>query len=431
MQLQNPDDVEIPTVINTRAEDPAAFPIPTIYVCEINHIEILTVARDSLEEQVSLERVLKTSTHLDLYTDISETIIGGPVEYYHLTRVVKNSIYGTVWHALKLELFPSSEIPVGEMASEPPPFNWRGGGSYGLRHMTPHVEIAVKLYIKNRMRHMSGQTHENPLNEISAVQYLGHVNMWVMGQLGTYQDADNVYTLMEYCDGGELYDQLGDGPLTEEQSRRYFNQIVNGLEYCHSMGVAHRDMSLENLIYSRKGDLVKIIDFGMCLRVPKDEVTGAFLYLRPQGRCGKRNYIAPEVLQNSQPFNPMKADIWAIGVILFTMLSGFPPVESAQTADPRYRMISAGHLRTLIDNWNVSHLLSESVVGLIEGLMKPNPGDRFTMSEIIAHPWLHEGGGSGEVAPNNGGSGVNGSSSVMPPQAPGEEAKDDSMMEAG
>ena len=152
------------------------------------------------------------------------------------------------------------------------------------------------------------------------------------------------------------------------------------------MGVAHRDMSLENVIYDKQTDTVKIIDFGMCLKVPRDETTGTFLYIPPQGRPGKKNYISPEVLQNTQNFNPMKSDIWALGVILFTMLTGFPPVDTATTADPRYRMVSAGHLRTLLDSWNVT-FLSDSVTDLMENILRPNPGDRLTLAEIRQHPW--------------------------------------------
>ena len=82
----------------------------------------------------------------------------------------------------------------------------------------------------------------------------------------------------------------------------------------------------------------------------------------------------------------MKSDIWALGVILFTMLTGFPPVDTATTADPRYRMVSAGHLRTLLDSWNVT-FLSDSVTDLMENILRPNPGDRLTLAEIRQHPW--------------------------------------------
>ena len=161
--LQHPNDVEIPTVVNTRADDPARFPMPTIYVCEINQIEIFTVDRDSQEERISLVPVLKASTWEDVNTDTSLNMITGPVDYYHITREVKNCIYGKVYHALKLEVLQSTDIPLDEISPHPPPFNWQGGGRYSLRHLTPHVEIAVKVYFKSRIQSMSGKTYENPL----------------------------------------------------------------------------------------------------------------------------------------------------------------------------------------------------------------------------------------------------------------------------
>jgi serine/threonine protein kinase len=426
--LQNPDDVVIPTVVSTRIEEPASFPIPVIYVCEINTMEVIIVDRDTNEEDKTCVPVMKTSTHEDLSTDTSVTLIPGPVRYYHITREVKDAIFGKVYHALALELVPVADLPPmeGEMP-HPPPYNWRGGGGlYTLRHRTPHEEMAVKVYFKEKLRNLTGQMSENPLSEFGAMQYLGHRNRYVMGQVGAYQDGDSVYSLMEFCDGGELYDKLdADGPFNENLCRRFFLQILNGLEYCHSMGVAHRDMSLENLIYNKHENYVKIIDFGMCLRVPKDEATGTFLYMPPQGRCGKKSYIAPEVIQNNQNFNPMKVDIWALGVILFTMMSGFPPVESANTADPRYRMVAAGHLRTLIDNWNVSHLMSDSVVNLIESILRPNPGDRLSLAEIRAHPWVQE--GLAAFRSENGHSNGSGSYGAMPPNPPVENSNGDAL----
>ena len=404
--LQHPDDepIHVPTIISARVGDPETFPIPVIKQCIIHSIEVIQVDRDTGAESIEVANVMQTSS-----AEVAgEEDSNDSVEYYTITRELKNSIFGKVYHALKLELVTADTTTINGLPIPAPPFNWQGGGAYRLREIVPHVQMAVKVYFKQRLREMTSKTYENPLAEFGAMQYLGLRNKYVMGQWGAYQDGDSVYSLMEFADGGELYDRVADmGHLEESEGRRFFLQILLGLEYCHSMGVAHRDMSLENVIHDRTSNTVKIIDFGMCIKVPRDEATGTHMYVPPQGRCGKKNYISPEVLQNNQNFNPMKSDIWALGVILFTMLTGFPPVDTATTADPRYRMISAGHLRTLLDSWNVNHL-SNSAIDLMENILRPNPGDRLTLAEIRLHPWCVEGFASMNMGIQ---SGVNGHSS--------------------
>ena len=154
--------------------------------------------------------------------------------------------------------------------------------------MVPHVELAIKVYFKQRLRAMSSKTKEDPLSEFGAMQYLGRDNRYVMGQLGAYHDGDCVYSVMEFCYGGELYDMVAESPLEETRACRYFLQILMGLEYCHSMGVAHRDMSLENVMYDQRTDTVKIIDFGMCLKVPRDEATELSSTCRLKTFAGRR-----------------------------------------------------------------------------------------------------------------------------------------------
>jgi len=132
-----------------------------------------------------------------------------------------------------------------------------------------------------------------------------------------------------YCDGGELFDQVkGAGKFEEEQAKRVFGEILQGVEYIHSMDVAHRDLSLENVLVNQGGNIV--MDFGMAMRVPNDEET------IPLGRCGKPNYMAPEIAMNRDTLIATFSDIWSLGIVLFIMLSGIPPVEMAIPTDPRF-----------------------------------------------------------------------------------------------
>lgn len=147
-------------------------------------------------------------------------------------------------------------------------------------------------------------------------------------------------------------------------------------------------MSLENLMYNSNGQCI-IIDLGMCLRLPLVVVDGLSRpsIIAPQGVCGKKNYIAPEVLENTENFDATKVDVWALGIILFIMLTGVPPIESATPLDQRYRMVCAGLLGSMLEQWHMS--VSNTAVDLISKILRPKPQDRLTIDEICAHPWMH------------------------------------------
>jgi serine/threonine protein kinase len=287
---------------------------------------------------------------------------------FEMGRVLKECIFGQVNHAIGLQR--------------------RADGS--LSRTNPPQQYAIKIYRRQKLREYHGRTQENPHAEIAGMQFVGpHQN--VMSLVECTSDADNVYSIMEFVDGGELFDVLEDeGPMPEARARAVFRDILCGLEHLHTAGVAHRDMSLENVMFSRTTGSSKIIDFGMSLRVPRAEGgAGRVLLIPPQGTCGKRNYISPEVFENAVPFDPQKSDIWALGIMLFILLTGIPPMDCASTVDPRYRLIAAGRLSYLLSQWNVT--LSNEVVDLIERILRPLPGDRLTLAQIREHPWMqHE-----------------------------------------
>jgi len=246
--------------------------------------------------------------------------------------------------------------------------------------------VAVKIISRAKLAQLSGQTQEDPIKEISALQFVGNNHPNVMGQIECISDQNHLYSVMNFSNGGELYDLVdANGKLTEVQARHYFAQMLDGLEYLQSIGVCHRDMSLENMLVTRDGNC-KIIDFGMSLRCPVDD-EGNFLPLLPQGACGKRNYISPESLANSAPFVGPLVDVWALGVILFILLTGVPPVETSSPLDPRFRLICSGGLRQMLLQWNIH--ISEEAMDLLQRILQGTPSDRLTIPDIRAHPWMN------------------------------------------
>merc|ERR1719223_2308917 len=149
----------------------------------------------------------------------------------------------------------------------------------------------------------------------------------IMMPMDLLSDDRNLYSIMPYCTGGELFDVLEKkNRFSEPEARYWMHQIVKGLSCLKKAGVTHRDMSLENLLVHEANVLV--IDMGMCLRVPFIENqhlnTNQRCLILPQGACGKWHYMSPEVCKNQLPFDGPAVDLWAAGVILFLMLTGFP-----------------------------------------------------------------------------------------------------------
>ena len=161
-------------------------------------------------------------------------------------------------------------------------------------------------------------------------------------------------------------------------------------------GVCHRDLSLENILVDENTKAL-VIDLGMCIRIPYNsksgiqdevvEVSAGTLrkLIHPQGRCGKQNYISPEILANTEPFDGFAVDIWAAGIVLFIMLVGLPPFEVASREDPRFELICRGGLHQLVERWQ--RPISPDAIDLLQNMLRENPCDRLSLFQVMNHPW--------------------------------------------
>ncbi|KAF4367319.1 hypothetical protein F8388_025737 [Cannabis sativa] len=161
-----------------------------------------------------------------------------------------------------------------------------------------------------------------------------------------------IYIILEYVTGGELFDKIAQqGRLSEADSRRYFQQLIDGVDYCHSKGVYHRDLKPENLLLDSQGNL-KISDFGLSA-LPEQGVS----LLRTT--CGTPNYVAPEVLGH-KGYDGAVADVWSCGVILY--------IERAEFSCPTWFPVGAK--------------------SLIYRILDPNPVTRITIQQIRDDEWF-------------------------------------------
>eukprot|EP00550_Attheya_septentrionalis_P011526 CAMPEP_0198301132 /NCGR_PEP_ID=MMETSP1449-20131203/50723_1 /TAXON_ID=420275 /ORGANISM="Attheya septentrionalis, Strain CCMP2084" /LENGTH=403 /DNA_ID=CAMNT_0044003139 /DNA_START=74 /DNA_END=1281 /DNA_ORIENTATION=+ len=308
---------------------------------------------------------------------------------YWPQRRLQDAIYGSVWACLVLQRHygvaaDDAAIAAGmEPGSPAAPIVWEVTG----RH------VAIKMVEWQRVTHMRGRLLEDPVKEIAAMQLLGADHPHVLGSCEVLQDDDFLFSVMPFCRGGDLFGVVityneengGDGGMPEPVARYWFRQILWGLHHIQIRGVCHRDLSLENILVN--DDHCLVIDMGMCLRIPYSDslndgaITDATMgtmrrLMRPQGVCGKHNYMSPEIFANSDNFDGFAVDLWAAGVILYIMLTGFPPYDQATVADQRFELIVQGRLMEQLQNWDI--LLSPEAGDLMQSMLLLEPRDRLT-----------------------------------------------------
>lgn len=176
--------------------------------------------------------------------------------------------------------------------------------------------------------------------------------------------------VLEYA-GGELFDYIvSNGRLPEDKARKFFQQIVCAVEYCHRHKIVHRDLKPENLLLDDNFN-VKIADFGLS-NIMTD---GNFL----KTSCGSPNYAAPEVISGKLYAGP-EVDVWSCGVILYVLLCGKLPFDD-EYIPTLFKKIAAGNYRT-------PDYLSAGAVSLIKRMLQVNPVHRITVADIRQDPWF-------------------------------------------
>ncbi|KUF79869.1 Voltage-gated potassium channel subunit beta-1 [Phytophthora nicotianae] len=184
---------------------------------------------------------------------------------------------------------------------------------------------------------------------------------------------DTWCVVMEFCPGGDLWDLLECSPknrLPESEARQLFRQCVRGVRFLHAHGIAHRDLSLENVFYCR--GVCKIGDFGLSTDAA----------LRGSGEAvGKAYYMAPEVV-NQEAYDAYAADMWSLGIMLFIMLTGRRSRPMRRATTSVCRVLRAG-VAKVIDSWGLSDRISVETVVLLDTLLSVNPAERPTSNELL------------------------------------------------
>jgi len=295
---------------------------------------------------------------------------------YQLLNVIKTSIFGIVVR--------------GQIVGTPPCVPSSSSSSRSLKDLMikpPHQEemIAIKIYSRKKMDEIClTNVKEDPISEIAILQRLQDNHPNVLNQYECCADQENIYSIMPLLPGSELFDAVVDqGHMSEMQVKIIFRQMAEGLQSLHRQGIAHQDMSLENVLYDARTQRAVIIDFGLAIQCHSKSEPAI------NTRSGKIFYMPPEVLSGKPTFDPFVSDVWSLGICLLYMLMGFPPIERASADDVRFQYLRDGRLRELLQHWDVSHL-SDSVLDIIQQMLRVSPQDRVSVDNLLRHPWLQE-----------------------------------------
>lgn len=234
-------------------------------------------------------------------------------------------------------------------------------------HTITGQKVAVKILNKGKIKHM--EMAEKVRREINILNMCTHPHI-----IRLYEVIDtptDIFVVMEYVSGGELFDYIvSKGRLPQDEARKFFHQIISGIEYCHYHKIVHRDLKPENLLLDNEYN-IKLADFGLS-NVIHD---GDFL----RTSCGSPNYAAPEVISGNL-YAGAEVDVWSCGVILYALLCGTLPFDD-ESIPNLFKKIKSGMYAL------PSHL-PPPAKELIMRMLVVDPMKRLTISEVRQHPWF-------------------------------------------
>lgn len=247
-----------------------------------------------------------------------------------------------------------------------------GEGSFGKVKLAIHQisgqKVALKIISRRKLvtRDMAGRIER----EIQYLQLLRHPHIIKLYTVIT--TPGEIIMVLEYA-GGELFDYIvQNGKMAEDKARKFFQQIVCAVEYCHRHKIVHRDLKPENLLLDEQLN-VKIADFGLS-NIMTD---GNFL----KTSCGSPNYAAPEVISGKLYAGP-EVDVWSCGVILYVLLCGRLPFDD-EYIPALFKKIAQG-------NYTMPAYLSSGASRLIKKMLQTNPVNRISVEEIRQDPWFQK-----------------------------------------
>ncbi|KAF0993282.1 hypothetical protein HZS_4196 [Henneguya salminicola] len=236
-------------------------------------------------------------------------------------------------------------------------------------HTITQDMVAVKMINKTRI---GTENSDKIVREITSMKLLNHPNIV---RLLEYAESDEELLIVtEYISGGELYNHLLEkGRLKENHAREKYRQILSAVHYCHSRGVVHRDLKTENMMIDTHNN-IKLVDFGFSNMF--DGINKLNTY------CGSPPYAAPELFLGHSYVGP-EVDVWALGIILYVMLTANLPFYAKKIDDLKSIVLEG--------NFHLPQYMSSSAQHLIKSILITDSNNRTTLENIMNHPWVTRG----------------------------------------
>ncbi|KAM9014220.1 MAP/microtubule affinity-regulating kinase 3 isoform 17-T17 [Guaruba guarouba] len=245
------------------------------------------------------------------------------------------------------------------------------------RHILTGREVAIKIIDKTQLNPTSLQ---KLFREVRIMKILNHPNIVKLFEV--IETDKTLYLIMEYASGGEVFDYLvAHGRMKEKEARAKFRQIVSAVQYCHQKHIVHRDLKAENLLLDADMN-IKIADFGFSNEFTVGNKLDTF--------CGSPPYAAPELFQGKKYDGP-EVDVWSLGVILYTLVSGSLPFDGQNLKELRERVLRG--------KYRIPFYMSTDCENLLKRFLVLNPTKRGTLEQIMKDRWINAGHEEDELKP--------------------------------
>ena len=236
-------------------------------------------------------------------------------------------------------------------------------------HILTNELVAIKILQKNKIQDKIDVERIN--REMLILKMLCHPNISQLYE--TLSTIHNFYIIMEYIEGGDLFEFISTNKyLSEIQSCIFFRQLISTIEYLNKLNISHRDIKPENILLDSEKKNIKLIDFGLSNFTLKNE--------KLKSSCGSPCYASPEMI-SGKPYNGITTDIWSCGIVLYCMLVGALPFDD-EDIHILYQQIREG-------KFYLPSTLSNEGIDLLKRLLIVDPEKRISISEIKKHPWFN------------------------------------------
>ncbi|KAH8860264.1 Serine/threonine-protein kinase par-1 [Schistosoma japonicum] len=248
-----------------------------------------------------------------------------------------------------------------------------GKGNFAKVKLASHVitgqQVAIKIIDKTQL---SPSSRQKLFREVRLMKLLDHPNIVKLFEI---IDNDKIlYLVMEYASGGEVFDYLvAHGRMKEKEARAKFRQIVSAVQYCHQKHIIHRDLKAENLLLDVDMN-IKLADFGFSNEFSPGTKLDTF--------CGSPPYAAPELFQGKKYDGP-EVDVWSLGVILYTLVSGSLPFDGQTLRELRERVLRG--------KYRIPFYMSTDCESLLKKMLVLNPSKRYTLEMVMKDRWMNTG----------------------------------------